>query len=85
MWHISTLQESPGFTAQVHTGDSVEPVAVQMQDLAGFTGSYWDVTVGQAKADVKGGTFVIKGTAEGYYLANSSERATAEFEIRTDC
>jgi hypothetical protein len=85
LWKIETLQDRPGFSAQVHTGDVVEARAVQIRDLGGFTGDFWDVTVGSADAIVENGTFVITGTAEGSYGHAPTERSTATFEIRTDC
>ena len=85
VWHIRSLQEQPGFSAQVHTGDTVEPRAVQIEGLGGFTGSYWDLTVGSAEASVENRTFTVTGTAEGYYASDPAERSTADFEIHTDC
>ena len=52
VWHIESLKDTRGFTAQVRTGDSVKPRAVQIHDLGGFTGSFWDLTVGKAEATV---------------------------------
>ncbi|WP_422746366.1 lipoprotein LpqH [Mycobacterium sp. WMMD1722] len=85
VWHIRTVQDSPGFTAQIRTGDSIEPRAVQIEGLGGFTGSFWDVTVGSAEAAVDDGTFIVTGVAEGYYEQSPTDRSTANFEIRTDC
>ena len=85
VWHIRSLQDQPGFSAQVHTGDTVAPRAVQIDGIGGFTGSYWDLTVGSAEATVENRTFTVTGTAEGYYESDPAERSTADFEIRTDC
>jgi len=85
VWHIKSLRESPGFTVQLRTGDSVEPRAVQIHDFGGFTGSYWDLTVGRADATLKNGTFVVSGTAEGYYHKTPNRQSTAQFRIETDC
>ncbi|WP_197376469.1 lipoprotein LpqH [Mycolicibacterium baixiangningiae] len=85
VWYIETLQDAPGFTAQVSTGERVEPRAVQIDNLGGFTGSFWDVTVGSADAEITDGTVIVEGTAEGFYHENPSDRASATFEIRTDC
>jgi ipoprotein LpqH len=85
VWHIESLKDTPGFTAQVRTGDSVKPRAVQIHDVGGFTGSFWDLTVGDAEATVDNGTFTITGTAEGYYHTAPNERSSARFRIETDC
>ncbi len=84
-WRIETLESAPGFVAQIQTGDSIIARGVQIEELGGFTGSYWAGTVGQADADISDGTFRITGSAEGYYHHDPSEDATADFVIRTDC
>jgi hypothetical protein len=85
IWLIETLQEEPGFTAQVRTGATVEPRSVQFNRLGGFTGGFTDVTIGSAKATVEDGTFKISGTAHGFYGESVSDQGTADFEIRTAC
>lgn len=84
-WRIETLGETPGFTALIQTGDTVIARGVVLEQLGGFTGSYWDGTVGSADAEVTDRTFRVTGTAKGYYQRDSSETTTAEFVIRTDC
>ncbi|KUI36910.1 hypothetical protein AU195_16730 [Mycobacterium sp. IS-1496] len=85
VWYVQTLRDAPGFSAQVRTGDTVEPRAVRIDDLGGFTGSYWDGTVGAAAASIVEGTLMLTGTAEGHYSDAPKEDATARFAIRTDC
>ena len=93
VWFIKSLQEAPGFTAQVRTGDTVAARRVRIAGLGGFTGSSWNAAdpapstppgVG-AEAVVADGTVVITGTAMGFYDDDPAEIATATFEIRTDC
>lgn len=84
-WRIETLGDTPGFTALVQTGDTVVAQGVVLEQLGGFTGSYWDGTVGSADAEVTDRTFRVTGTAKGYYLRDPSETTTAKFVIRTDC
>lgn len=93
VWFIESAGESPGFTAQVRTGDTVAAELVRLEDLGGFTGSSWNATVATPStpsavgvdAEVADGTFVIVGTAMGWYQNDPAEIATAGFEIRTDC
>lgn len=92
VWFIESLQQKPGFTAQVHTGNTVGARLVRIEDLGGFTGSAWNATAATAVAArvetdamLTEGTFTITGTAVGYYSDDPSETATADFEIRTDC
>lgn len=85
MWLIETLPPQPGFNAQVRTGASVEPRSVRIDDLGGFTGGFSDATAGSAQATVQDGSFVITGTADGFYDGNISNTGTATFEIQLDC
>lgn len=89
VWYVESLQQAPGFTAQVHTGDTVGARLVRIEDLGGFTGSAWNADAATARVETDAtlmkGTFTITGTAVGYYSDDPSETATADFEIRTDC
>ncbi len=93
VWFIDSLQENPGFTAQVRTGDAVTARLVRIENLGGFTGSSWNATVTApstpsdvaTNAEIVDGTFTITGTAMGFYQDDPAETATASFEIRTDC
>lgn len=93
VWFIASVEESPGFTAQVRTGDTVAARLVRLENLGGFTGSSWNASVMApstpsgvgADAEVSDGTFTITGTAMGFYQDDPAEIATATFEIRTDC
>ena len=85
VWYVETLRDTPGFSAQVQTGETVEPRAVQIEGLGDFTGSYWDGTIGAAAASIVEGTLMLTGTAEGYYHDAPKEDASARFAIRTDC
>ncbi|MDG5485809.1 lipoprotein LpqH [Mycolicibacterium gadium] len=89
VWFIESLEQTPGFTAQVRTGDTIQARLVRIDTLGGFTGSAWDASVTapavDVDADVMDGTFIITGTATGFYHDDPGETATATFEIRTDC
>lgn len=89
VWLIESLEQNPGFTAQVRTGDTVAARLVRIDNLGGFTGSAWNAsaTAPTVEADAKlmDGTFTMAGTAMGFYHDDPAETATATFEIRTDC
>ncbi|MGB3351525.1 MAG: lipoprotein LpqH [Mycobacterium sp.] len=93
VWFIESLRETPGFTAQVSTGDTVQARLVRIDDLGGFTGSSWNAATTAPStpsgvgvdAELVDGTFTISGTAMGYYDDDPAETTTASFEIRTDC
>jgi len=85
-WLISTFDEAaPGFSAAIQTGDSVAAHSVQIRDLEGFTGSYWQGTVGDGKATVNGNKITITGTAEGSFADNPSGEGKATYSIETTC
>ncbi|MBO0676072.1 lipoprotein LpqH [Mycolicibacterium sp. S2-37] len=85
-WMISTFDEAkPGFSAAIQTGDSVAAHSVQIRDLEGFTGSYWQGTVGDGKATVDGAKITITGTAEGSFADNPTGEANATYRIETSC
>lgn len=85
LWNVETLEERPGLMAQVRTGNSVAARSVQINNLGGFTGSYWDGTTGEADASLVEGKFTIAGTAVGFFHDDPGERTSATFEITTDC
>jgi lipoprotein LpqH len=58
---------------------------VQIRDLEGFTGSYWQGTVGEGKATVEGDKITIIGTAEGSFADNPAGEANATYRIETSC
>lgn len=85
-WLISTFDEAkPGFTASIETGEGVAADSVQIRDLQGFTGAYWEGTIGDGKATVKGNTITITGTAQGFFADNPAGTADASYEIKTKC
>jgi Mycobacterium 19 kDa lipoprotein antigen len=85
VWLIETIPPQPGFNAQVRTGASVEPLSMRIDDLGGFTGGVTNATPGATKATVVDGSFVITGTADGFYDGNISNTGTATFEVQLDC
>ncbi len=85
VWLIETIPPQPGFNAQVRTGAGVEPLSVRIDDLGGFTGGVTNATPGATKATIVDGSFVITGTADGFYDGNISNTGTATFEVQLDC
>ncbi len=87
VWFIESLQEAPGFRAQVSTGDSVDARLIRLDDVGGFTGSAWKDSGTEIGADAEfaDGAFTITGTATGFFQKDPSATTTAQFEIQTDC
>ena len=67
------------------------PMSVQIRNLGGFTGAFWDGLKSQdglplkAEATVTGNTYTITGTADGYNTDKPNTRATATFQIKAAC
>lgn len=85
LWRLETLEQTPGVVAQVNTEDSIEALSVQINNLGGFTGTYWEGTTGEADASLVDGKFTITGTAVGFFHDDPGERTSAPFEISTEC
>ncbi|BCI53346.1 hypothetical protein NIIDNTM18_26240 [Mycolicibacterium litorale] len=85
-WLISDFgEETPGFSASLSTGEKVTAHSVEIRDLEGFTGAYWEGTVGDGKATIDGRTITITGTAKGEFADNPATAAEATYEIQTTC
>lgn len=85
-WLISTFDEAkPGFSAAIQTGDSISAHSVQLRDVQGFSGAYWQGTVGDGRATIDGNTVTITGTAKGSFSDNPSDDANAKYVIKTTC
>lgn len=85
-WLISSAgEDTPGFTASVSTGETIAAHSVQLNDVEGFTGAYWEGTVGDGRASINSGAITISGTAEGSFADNPDGEAAATYEITTTC
>ncbi|MGE2717061.1 lipoprotein LpqH [Mycolicibacterium litorale] len=85
-WLISDFgEETPGFSASLSTGETVTAHSVEIRDLEGFTGAFWEGTVGDGKAAIDEKTITITGTAKGEFADNPATAAEATFEIETNC
>ncbi|MGH3676262.1 MAG: lipoprotein LpqH [Mycobacterium sp.] len=84
-WTIETLDEEPGFTATVDTGDAVTAEAVDIRNIGGFTGTFWKDNIGEADAELGQGTFSISGEGEGSFADKPNHRVSATFDITANC
>ncbi len=84
-WTIKSVNEKGGFTAVLSTHETVTARSVQIEDMGGFTGSFWEGTVGDGRASVANSNYRISGTAEGWFNDAPTDRVDATFEIETDC
>ncbi len=85
-WLISDSgEETPGFSASVSTGEDVAAHSVEIRDIEGFTGAYWEGTVGDGKATIDKSVITITGTAKGSFADDPARAAEAKYEIVTSC
>jgi lipoprotein LpqH len=84
-WMIETLDKEPGFTAAIDTGDQVTAESVDIRNVGGFTGTFWEDNIGSAQAKVSGGKFSISGEGEGSFADRPNHKVTATFDITANC
>lgn len=84
-WTVETPDEEHGFSAAFRTEGPPSAQSVQITDLGGFTGSFWEDTVGNGRAGVANGRFRITGTARGAFTDNPTDAVEAIFEIDAHC
>jgi lipoprotein LpqH len=82
---ITTGDTAAGVTALVSNETGLTAKAVSINDLGGFTGSYMEGLDGKADVSMKGRTYIIRGTADGFETDNPNVRATGTFAIQVAC
>ncbi|AQA06300.1 hypothetical protein BVC93_10625 [Mycobacterium sp. MS1601] len=82
---INTGDDSSGTTSVVSNADGLSAQSVYIRDLGGFTGSYNLDLSGDAKVEMTGSTYSIKGSADGFDTDNPSFRTEGTFEITVAC
>lgn len=82
---ITTGDTAAGVTALVSNETGLTAKSVSINDLGGFTGSYMEGLDGKIEVSMTGETYIIRGTADGFYTDNPSVRATGRFAIQVAC
>jgi lipoprotein LpqH len=85
LYTIESGDQNAGVTAMLRFGDKVTAQSVEIRNLAGFTGSFWEGTVGKGEASILGSTYKISGTAVGANNDKPNAQINAPFEIRANC
>lgn len=85
LWTIDTGDTAAGTTAVVEAGNAFTAKSVQIRNLAGFSGSYWDGHGGNADASIVGNIYVLSGTIDGFNVDDPTKPATGTFKIRANC
>ncbi|OBB64219.1 MULTISPECIES: lipoprotein LpqH [unclassified Mycobacterium] len=83
---IDIKDRDGGVEAVVLTsGYRVMPQWVKIRNVDGFTGSFWEGGVGDARADVTNDAYTITGSAYGINSSNPDKVVTTEFKIIAEC
>lgn len=82
---IATGDTAAGVTALVSNEAGLTAKSVSINALGGFTGSYMEGLAGKAVVSMKGQTYMIRGSAEGFDTDSPSMRATGTFTIQVAC
>jgi Mycobacterium 19 kDa lipoprotein antigen len=67
------------------SGERVIPQWVKFRDVGGFTGSFWQGGVGDARVDLAQSTYTISGSAYGINKSNPNNTITTDFKIIAEC
>ena len=67
------------------SGYRVIPQWVKIRNVDGFTGSYWQGGVGDARADLTNDAYTITGSAYGISSSNPNKTVTTDFKITAEC
>lgn len=67
------------------SGDRVLPQFVKIRNMGGFTGSYYEGGVGDARVDLSKNGYTITGSAQGIASSNPNKVVTTDFKISAEC
>lgn len=84
-WYIETPGKKNGFTVVLSTDGDLTAESVEFRGVGGFTGTFWNDNIGQARVSGDNGRYTITGKADGAFDDKPSDAVTAEFRIQTNC
>lgn len=84
LWTIETQPQTPGFTAIIQTGATVEPKVMRLRDLTGFTGSAL-AEASDTHASIEGSAFHLSGTAHGSFADRPTKPAEVQYRMEAHC
>jgi hypothetical protein len=67
------------------SGHRAIPQWVKIRNVDGFTGSFWEGGVGDARADVTKEAYTISGSAYGISSSNPNKVVMTDFKIVANC
>lgn len=84
LWTIETEPQTPGFTAIIQTGASVEPKVMRIRDLTGFTGGAL-AEASDTQAGIDDTQFHLSGTAHGSFADRPTKPAEVRYRVEARC
>lgn len=86
-YHTIDIKDRDGEVEAVvlTSGYRVMPQWVKIRNVDGFTGSFWQGGVGDARADVTNQAYTIAGSAYGINSSNPDKVVTTDFKIVAEC
>ncbi len=69
----------------VLSGNRAIPQWVKIRNVDGFTGSFWQGGVGDARAEVINSAYTMTGSAYGINSSNPNKVVTTDFKITAEC
>ncbi|MBJ7336339.1 MAG: lipoprotein LpqH [Mycolicibacterium sp.] len=85
MTTIKTGDDAGGATVVVDNAGELDAKSVDIRNLGGFTGSFWQNLGHEATVSLTGRTFTIAGIADGFNVENPSARVARTFSIKASC
>ncbi len=82
---INTGDENSGTVSSVDSTDGLAVQFAEINNVEGFTGSYWADLGPAAEVEMTSGTYLLTGSAAGFKTDNPSARTTQTFSIRVAC
>jgi hypothetical protein len=82
---ITTGDDQSGSVSIVSNADALTAQTVSINNLGGFTGSYNAGLGGAAAVTMRGRTYTIEGTADGFRTDDPSFRSDGSFTITVAC
>ena len=83
--NITIGKDPETITIQVDNSKGPTAESVAINNVGGFTGSYWQKLQGSANTSMVDQTYKITGTASGFHADNPSAVATENFTIDAAC
>jgi lipoprotein LpqH len=85
LWTIDAGDHTSGATTILESGDNVAAKFVEIRNVGGFSGTYWEGNGGNADASIVGNTWTVSGTVDGFNTDNPTKPASGTFKIKANC